>query len=154
MSDEDGGAPAPDGSGTDGASAADLDATDEPEAAYPEPDPEADLADPESELPTVPSVDVPTPPRPGGDAPPALRRGFWTTVLVFDVALLATSVGAMMLAFGVERPLGAGLLAVGLLSLFRGYRKYRALDRRQRDGDWTDANDEQAASADADERNG
>lgn len=121
----------------DGASGAGED-TDGPASAYREPDPEADLPDPESELPNVPSppsVDVPTAPSPEGGVPGELLAGFWTTVLVFNVALLATSVGAMMLVFDVQRPLGAGILAVGVLSFLRGYRKYRALEERNRSGD-------------------
>ena len=123
---------------------------DDPAAAYREPDPEADLPDPESELPEVPSVDVPSAPTPQNDASPELLKGFWSTVLVFNVALLSTSVGAMMLVFGVERPLGVGLLAVGLVSLLRGYRKYRTLDERHRRGELTGRTDE---SPPDDERN-
>lgn len=130
-------------------------AGDDLESPFPEPDPEADLPDPESELPTVPSppsVDVPTAPTPDGDVPEELLAGFWTTVLVFNVALLATSVGAMMVAFDVHRTLGAGVLAVGLLSSVRGYRKYRALDERHRSGELTDgAGDAEEPTADSED---
>jgi len=122
-----------------------------PGSRYPEPDPEADLPDPESDLPSVPAVDVPEPPRPSGEPSPELRKAFWTTVLVLNVGLLATSVGAMMLAFGVERRLGAGLLAVGLLSLVRGYRKYRRLDERHRSGALTGSDGDAGGEG---ERNG
>ncbi len=95
-----------------------------------EPDPEAELPDPEGELPTVPGPPSTT----AADVPPDLQRAFWTTVLVFNVALLALSVGAMMVAFDVHRALGAGFVVVGLASLGRGVLKYRALsDREWRD---------------------
>lgn len=112
---------------------------DGPAAGYrepdPEPDPEADLPDPESELPTIPSVEVPEPEP--GEVPTALARGFWTTVLVFNAALLLLTFGVLMLAFGVERPIGAGLLILGLLLVRRGYRLYTHLDERHRAGELT-----------------
>lgn len=106
------------------------DGDDDPEASLAEPEPEADLPDPESELPTVPDVpevDVPEVVVPEADVPGELLRDFWTTVAVFNVALLAASVGVMMLVFDVYRPFGAALLVLGLLSGVRGYLKYRAL---------------------------
>jgi hypothetical protein len=122
----------------------------------PEPDPEAHLPDPESELPSVPSVAIPTPSTTESDASPALVKGFWSTVLVWNVALLATSVGAMMVAFDVERRLGLALMAVGLFSALRGYRKYRALDEQHKGGELTGPAEETPPDAPTtnDERNG
>lgn len=101
----------------------------------PEPAPEADLPDPERELPTVPSVDVPEPDP--EEVPSALLRGFWVTVLVFNAALLVLAFGVLMLVFGVERPVGVGLTVLGLLLFRRGYRLYRSLDERHRQGELT-----------------
>lgn len=114
---------------------------------YQEPDPEADLRDPAADGPTIPSVDVPEPDQ--ADVPSALLQGFWVTVLVFNVALIALAVGVLMLVFGVERPIGAGLALLGLLLVRRGYRLYRRLDERHRSGQ-LGATDEVGGS----ERNG
>jgi hypothetical protein len=111
-----------------------------PAARYREPDPEADLRDPETELPTVPSVDIPEP-EPGA-VPRELAQGFWVTVLVFNAALLVLTVGVLMLIFGVERPIGAGLTVLGLLLVRRGYTLYRALDERHRSGEFTADDDD------------
>lgn len=108
---------------------------------FPEPDPEADLPDPESELPSVPSppsVDVPTPTRSEDDVPGELLAGFWTTVLVINVAVLATSLGLLLLGFGVQRRFGTGALVVGLVAAAHGYLKYRSLAERHRSGQWDD----------------
>ncbi|PSP76968.1 hypothetical protein BRC81_11545 [Halobacteriales archaeon QS_1_68_20] len=106
----------------------------DPAAEYAEPDPEGSLPDPERELPSVP--EPPTAPNPPeADVPGDLQRAFWTTVIVFNVALLSLSVGAMMVAFGVHRTLGAGLVVVGLASMVRGVLKYRALSNRE----WSEA---------------
>lgn len=107
-------------------------------SAYPDPDPEADLSDPETELPNVPSVEIPAPGRSEDDVPGELLVGFWSTVLLFNVALLATSVGVLLLAFDGQRRLGAGALVVGLLAAVRGYWKYRSLSERHRTGAWSD----------------
>lgn len=110
----------------------DLGPTD-PAADFTEPAPESDLPKPEEELPSVP--DPPSPPETEGDVPGDLLKAFWTTVLVFNVALLALSVGALMVAFDVHRSLGAGIFVVGLVSLARGYLKYRDLQDR----DWSES---------------
>ena len=97
----------------------------------PEPDPEADLPDPETELPSIPeepAVEIPEVTVPESEVPEPLLKDFWTTVLVINVAVLAVSVGAMMVVFDVYRPFGAAVFALGLFSGLRGYRKYRAMD--------------------------
>ena len=97
----------------------------------PEPDPEADLPDPETELPSVPEgpeVEIPEVTVSEAEVPESLLKDFWTTVLVINVAVLAVSVGAMMVVFDVYRLFGAAVFALGLFSGLRGYRKYRAMD--------------------------
>jgi hypothetical protein len=62
---------------------------------------------------------------------PELRRDFWTQVLVFNVALLAASLGALLIGFRGQWRLGGGLLAVGAASFLHGYHHYRTVrDRR------------------------
>lgn len=116
---------------------------DDPAAGYrepdPEPEPEADLPDPESELPSVPSVDVPEPPAPD-EAPDELLRGFWSTVLLLNATLLVATFGVLMLVFDVERPLGALLVVLAALLARRSYRRYRVLDERHRAGELTAGN--------------
>ncbi|WP_336345875.1 DUF7322 domain-containing protein [Halalkalicoccus ordinarius] len=55
---------------------------------------------------------------------------FWKLVLLFNVGLLAASLGAMLLVFEGRLRLGGGLLAAGLLALGRGVYRYRRIDPR------------------------
>lgn len=103
-----------------------------------ESDSEAEIPDPETDLPNVPSVEIPTPGASETDVPGELLAGFWSTVLVFNVALLATSVGALLLVFRGPERLAAGALIVGALATAHGYWKYRRLSERQRSGEWGD----------------
>jgi hypothetical protein len=80
------------------------------------PDEESDA---EREL--APSVDVPD----ASDADPALRRRFWLLVVVFDVALLAVSVGAMLVAFRGDLDTGGSLAGAGVVLFAYGYYRYR-----------------------------
>ncbi|MFB6135860.1 MAG: hypothetical protein ABEJ04_03795 [Halobacteriaceae archaeon] len=59
------------------------------------------------------------------DAPKRLRLRFWLLVVTFDVALLATSVGAMLVAFEGRWGEGAPLFAVGVAAFAVGYYRYR-----------------------------
>lgn len=127
--------------GDDGTNPDDADDRDRAASTWQEPNPEADLADPETELPNVPSppsVDIPAPTVSVKEVPGELLAGFWTTVLVFNVAVFATSLGLLLLATeGVDR-LGAGALVVGLFAALHGYWKYRSLSERHRSGEWRD----------------
>lgn len=81
-------------------------------------------SDAEAELaPSAPSA---------GDAPAELQRAFWALVVVFNVALLAGSLGAMLLAFRGDLSLGGSLLVLGLGLGFYGWRRYRTVTDR----DW------------------
>lgn len=81
-----------------------------------------------------PDVDVPdvSPPQEGfwgpEDTPKELLKAFWTLVVLFNVALLAASLGLMVLWFQGRLYLGGGLLAVGTAALARGLYGYRRLD--------------------------
>jgi len=101
---------------------------------YGGPDPEANLPDPAEELPNVPEPPESPSPLAESDVPSGLLRAFWTTVALLNVAVMLLAVGAMMVGFDVHRTLGAAFLVVGLLSLYRGLRRYRSLQQRQADG--------------------
>lgn len=84
-------------------------------------DPYGDLGDPESQF----GLTIPD----GTDAPRALRRAFWGLVAVFNVAIFAIALGALLIAFRGQWDLGGSLLASGLVVFGYGvyrYRRYRA----------------------------
>lgn len=60
--------------------------------------------------------------------PKELLSAFWKLVLLFNVGLLAASLGAMLLFFQARLYFGGGLLVAGLLALARGVYVYRRLD--------------------------
>lgn len=64
------------------------------------------------------------------DTPKELLGAFWKLVLLFNVGLLAASLGAMFLVFEGRTRLGGGLLAAGLLAIVRGLHRYRRIDPR------------------------
>lgn len=95
---------------------------DVPDIAPDEPDP--DLG------PEIPDVS----PSEGGffgpeDTPEELLRAFWTLVVLFNVGLLATSLGVLVSVFEGRLYLGGGLLVAGLLALARGGYRYHRFDR-------------------------
>ncbi|QLH84505.1 DUF7322 domain-containing protein [Halosimplex pelagicum] len=90
--------------------------------------------------PDIPEVDVPEVEVPSvetnhddfdADVDPELRRTFWRLVVVFDVALLALSLGPMFVYFRGDWETGGPLFALGAISFAYGvltYRRYRADD--------------------------
>ena len=71
-------------------------------------------------------VDIPD----ASDAPPKLRAAFWWIVAVFNAAILAISVGAMLVGFRGRWGLGGALIVVGALAFAVGvHRVRRAKDR-------------------------
>jgi hypothetical protein len=60
--------------------------------------------------------------------PKELLSAFWKLVLLFNVGLLAASLGAMLLFFEARLYFGGGLLVGSLLALGRGVYVYRRLD--------------------------
>lgn len=91
-----------------------------------------DVAPEESGSEFGPEIPTVAPPDGGffgpSDTPTELLKAFWTLVVLFNVGLLGTSLGLMLLGFRGRLFLGGGLLAVGLLALSRGIYRYRALD--------------------------
>jgi len=101
-------------------------------------DPDED--DPESAfVPDVPDVtpDVPEAPDPTpdipdpSDAPESLRREFWVQVLLFNLGLLAVSLGLMLVVFDRSFLVGGVVVLVGVAALLFGYQRYRAFTRQE-----------------------
>lgn len=51
---------------------------------------------------------------PEGDPPPGVGSAFWALVLVFNVAVLATGVGVVVLTFEGDWPVAGAALAVAV----------------------------------------
>lgn len=75
----------------------------------------------DAERDAVPSVDVPD----ASAASPQLRRRFWGLVIVFNVAVLALSLGVMLVAFRGRWQLGGQLVAAGAVLFAYGLYAYR-----------------------------
>ncbi|WP_435345503.1 DUF7322 domain-containing protein [Haloarchaeobius sp. HRN-SO-5] len=95
-----------------------------------EPDPEADLTDYEEQL--APSVRIPGSGTPQstaeGSVPGELQRRFWVLVLAFNAALLAGSLGAMLVVFRGDWTTGGRLLLAGAVCFGYGYYRLRTWD--------------------------
>lgn len=94
----------------------------------PTPDPGVDAEpDPEAALDPAPEEDFEPDlgPDPDVDVPAELARQFWILVVVFNVALLAASVGVMLLVFEGRVRDGGLLLSISGLAFLAGYRGYR-----------------------------
>lgn len=65
-----------------------------------------------------------------GDTPEWATTAFWVLVLVFNVAVFATAVGAMVLYFERDLALGGVLLGVGVVSWAVGLGGYVAVRSR------------------------
>ena len=105
------------------------DESDLPEDAEPKP---PDLG------PEVPSVDVPGPDEgltesltPESDVDPETHRTFWRLVVVIDVALLALTVGPMLIYFEGDWRRGLAMVSLGLLVSAYGLRTYRGCSKRR-----------------------
>jgi hypothetical protein len=103
----------------------------EPDEAYPEPDPEADLENPEEDLTSVPEPPKPPEPMPESEVPDDLLKSFWALVLLANVALFGLTVGPMALYFYPDPRLGTALLAVGAFAALAGARRFREVQRTQ-----------------------
>lgn len=90
-------------------------------------DPEEDLHDPDSDgltIPSAPEID------PGsGDVPSEVSVGFWLIVVTLKVAILATSAGILLVAFGYQTRLGLVGLVGGLVLFAFAGRRYRKVKR-------------------------
>lgn len=70
---------------------------------------------------------------------PEIARQFWQLVLVFNVALLALSVGAMFVGFRGNLDLGLKVLAVGVLTFALGLYRYHRFESDRDDAVGSDA---------------
>lgn len=73
--------------------------------------------------------DPPEPPEPE-EIPPDLQRTFWTIVGGLNVALLASSLGAMLIGFRGQWLVGGSLLGVGVAALFWSASRYHGFRTR------------------------
>lgn len=115
-------------------------------------EPDEDVEPPPPDLgPSIPDVE---PDVDGGfgpsDAPRELLYAFWSLVLLFNVGLLATSLGAMLIVFRGDWDLGGGLLVVGLLALARGLHRYSRTDPHRLGADEDTPGEDGGGSRDGD----
>ncbi|MFC4248801.1 hypothetical protein ACFOZ7_18035 [Natribaculum luteum] len=92
-------------------------------------DPEEDLHDPETDSLTIPKVDPVEPPEVSTaetDVPSDVLQTFWALVLVLNAAILAVTLGAMLLYFRGETTVGGSLVAGGCLLFAFSVRRYRS----------------------------
>ncbi|HMB50923.1 MAG TPA: hypothetical protein VKM69_09710 [Natronoarchaeum rubrum] len=104
---------------------------------------EPDEFDPSSLGPDVPEAPDP----PDGAANSEVTSLFWQLVVVFNIALLALSVGPMLAYFDGRVDLGVRITLVGALAFAYGYVRYR---RFVKDRDSDETGDEEPAEADGD----
>ncbi|MFB6073502.1 MAG: hypothetical protein ABEJ89_00660 [Haloarculaceae archaeon] len=90
--------------------------------------------EPEEFDPTDLGPEIPGPPEPG-EADRDIVRLFWKLVFVFNVALLALSLGVMMVAFDTRPALGVRVFLVGLVVLAYGLVRYWRFRTDDRDAD-------------------
>ncbi|SFS71681.1 DUF7322 domain-containing protein [Halostagnicola kamekurae] len=105
-------------------------------------DPEAEFADPESDAITIPDVQpeepeekTVTPPKISTpevtvaetDVPEPILQHFWILVLVLNAALLAVSLGSMLVLFEGMLTTGGTLAVGGFVLLGLALRRYRTL---------------------------
>lgn len=125
-------------------------------------DPEADYRDPETDSITIPEVEEPSVAIPEveipevdvdeSEVPREIKRAFWSTVLVVNAAVLASSLGVMFLVFRGELRRSAVLVAGGAVLFAMAYRRYRLFEAEHGDGSETTSTDEAvAADTEADE---
>jgi len=75
------------------------------------------------------AVDVPE----ESEAPAEVRAAFWSLVVLFNLAILAVAVGAMLVGFQGRLTAGGGLLLAGVLAFGLGI--YRLRDVQDRFGE-------------------
>ncbi len=70
---------------------------------------------------SISGVDVPD----GSDAPPELRRAFWSLVLVLNAAILALTIGILFVIFQGWSTVAEALLLFAVLLFGAAYIRYR-----------------------------
>lgn len=92
----------------------------EPDEHEPDPPDEPGPGDIGPPIPEVPNADLAD-----RDVPEDLLTRFWKLVGVFNLAVLATSLGVMLIAFEDRWTVGGGLLVVGIGAFLIGWIGYR-----------------------------
>lgn len=69
------------------------------------------------------------------DADPELQKQFWSLVLLFNVALFATSLGVMLVGFQGRWTVGGTIFAVGAVAFARGWLRYKKVTGESSDDD-------------------
>jgi len=118
----------------------------DPEAEYRDPDSDS-LSIPEVEEPSVeiPEVEIPDVEVDESEVPREIRRAFWSTVLVVNAAVLASSLGVMFLIFRGELRRAAVLVAGGVILFAMAYRRYRLFEAEHGERSETTSTDERVA---------
>ena len=118
-------------------------------------DPESRWGDPENDLVSVPSVDVPEPSVPeeagaGIEIDGEVAEFFWTATVYANVALGGIGIGVVMLLFRGQWRVGGGAVAIGCFALYRTYDVYRTYQAEIIEGsdEPTDTDDPTDAAAD------
>lgn len=88
-----------------------------------EPDPAEDIGPevPEASIPGAPNIPDPS----ENEVPDDLARTFWKLVMIFNVALLAVSLGPMLVFFRGQWVVGGAVFVLGVAFFVRGYLGYR-----------------------------
>ena len=92
----------------------------EPDEHEPDPPDEPGPGDIGPAIPEAPSTDLTD-----RDVPSDLLKRFWKLVGLFNIALLATSLGVMLVAFQGRWTVGGASLLVGIAAFLVGWRGYR-----------------------------
>ena len=82
------------------------------------------------------------------DVPSDVSNAFWAAVLLANAALLGLSLGPMLWYFEGMTRLGGGIFLVGLVALLLTYRRYYAFMNRDKSGEESEADPEDAAGGD------
>lgn len=125
-----------------------------------EPDPESRWGDPEDDLVSIPSVEVPAaaePAEPGDtvEVDSEVAKFFWVSVVYANVALGGVSIGLLLVWFRGQWMVGGGAVVVGCFALYRTYDLYRTYQAEVVEGSddpanaTDDATDDPASTAEA-----
>ncbi len=91
------------------------------------------LPDEESDAERELAPDPPGPP--DAEIPSELRKQFWILVIVFNIALIATSLGVMLATLDGKPIIGSSLAFLGAGAFYYGLQRYR----RVKDRDFTES---------------
>lgn len=87
------------------------------------------------------------------DVDPVIEGTFWTLVVVFNVGLVAVSIGLMFVIFQGELALGGQITLAGVLVLGYGFYRYRSAKQvisERVDSDGDDSNGDDGEDSDGD----